>query len=208
MAYFPALIIKRVKQINTSIISARAMAAVIAELAEGAVEGGEEQKGFKSDSSESAQSEGVNPAKIAEGALSVAGSIMGLVVAIKKGKEQTADIRERRLAAGLTTPRENRKSLLLQGAIPPYYAPSHIKKLIKEGIMPFGWNPVVASSQGFAGEVQAFLIRQHRSNIATRRDADLKRRLTAQRIQASADDSDREARTAAVISRIRQSIVA
>jgi hypothetical protein len=192
---------------STKIKMAVVAAEAIGELAEGAE--GEEagEKGFSEDSESNAKQQGVDPVAIIQGALGIASSVLSLVTAIKKGKEQAEDIKDRRYAAGVLTKDENRNSLVNKGLVPAYYAVSNIIKLINTGVMPYGWNPIVASSQGFASEVQAFLLRQRRSNVAAARDADLKRKLTAARIQAAADKSNRDAKTQLVVNKIKSSVI-
>lgn len=192
------------------------MAAAIAELAAGAAEGGEaaeaeeaqgSKKGFKPDSKENALSQGVDPSKILMGALSLAAAILSLVVTIKKGKEERQDIKDRRYAAGLLTSKESRDKLIVDGIIPAYYSSSNIRSLLKRGTLPYGWSEIVASSQGFAPEVQAWLLRQRRTSVQKQRDEDLKRKLTAARIKAAADKSSLDAKTQALAEKIRASVV-
>jgi hypothetical protein len=184
------------------------MAAALAEIAEGAAEEGAESKsGFTEDSEESASSQGVEISKLLSGGLSLASTILGLVSSISKGTEETTDIVNRRLASGLVTARESRKALVNRGKIPAYYAASNIRRLLSDGTLPYGWSATVASSQGFAPDVRAFLLRQRRSQVAATRDALLKRALIGARLKAAAAKSNLEARTRAVVDRLKQSVI-
>ena len=188
------------------------MAAVLAELAveegtvaeEGAV-GGESK--FKSDSASNAEAQGVSPSKLAGGVISLAASLLNLEKVIRRGQEERQDIKERRYQAGLLLSSESRNSLVSKGLIPAYYSGSNIRRLIVDGIVPYGWTPLIASTQGFANEVQAYRLRQRRSKIAAQRADILKRQLNANKITLTAENVNRQAAAEALANKIRQSVV-
>ena len=48
---------------------------------------------------------------------------------------------------------ESRDDLVNKNKIPAYYSNSNIRALLREGIMPFGWNAEMAIEQGFGPEI-------------------------------------------------------
>lgn len=187
------------------------MAAAVAVAAEeaGAAEGAEAAEGSKGmtpDSAANAQSGGVDPAKMIEAGLSVASSVMDLVTTIKRGGEERDDIKLRRYQSGLITPKEDRTELIDAGKIPPYYAASNIKRLLVRGILPYGWSEVVAAMQGFANEVNDYLLRLRRATVAAERQEATRRALVNAGIKASAKQIERDAKTKRIVDMISNSV--
>ncbi len=188
------------------------MAAVIGEALEGLAEGeeakeGTESKGFSQDSQESAESAGVDIAKIVSAGLSIFSSIYGLLSAIQQGKEQTQDLIDKRHAAGLLLPTEDRKTLVVTNVIPAYWAASNIKNLLRRGKLPYGWSVVVAANQGFEKDIAAFLGKEKITTLAEERDAQLKRNLVAARIQHSVADAEKTFRLKEAIRHLQGSVL-
>ena len=61
-------------------------------------------------------------------------------------------VRDRRVL-GIVLSNENRDDLIAKNKIPAYYSTSNIKRLLRDGVMPFGWNAEMAVQQGFGDEV-------------------------------------------------------
>jgi len=167
-------------------------------------EGAEELEG---DNAQSAMDKGVEIEKIIGQAISVGSSIFGLITAIAKGKEDTADILERRLAAGILRPTEDRDALIKANAIAPYWASSNIHRMIDKGTLPFGWSVVTTVGQGFADDIAAFQLRARRGFVAKRRDEDLRRHLLVRRIEMATDLRSETAKTKAAAALIKTSVV-
>ena len=102
---------------------------------------------------------------------------------------------------------EDRDAFVRNGEMPAYYSSSNIRKLLTRGIMPLGWTELVASYQGFALEVQAWVLRKERRRKERLRDEDLTRRLTAARFKAAAYKSNRDAQVRLTVERLKRSIV-
>ena len=63
---------------------------------------------------------------------------------------------------------ENRDQLVRGNQIPAYYSTSNIKKLLRQGLMPFGWNREMAVEQGFGQKIYA----QEMKKVTTERSKD------------------------------------
>jgi len=191
------------------------MAAVIAVEAAEATEGAEatkgakggSKKGLKPDSEENAAAEGVESVKIVGQALSVASSVLSLMTALKKGKEDTADILERRLAAGLLRPDESRITMINDNLIASYWAPSNIHQLLESGTLPFGWSISAAVGQGFGADIAAFLLRTRRAGVAKQRDEERRRSLATRRIEIATQLNSQMVKTQQAVNQLNQSVV-
>ena len=111
------------------------------------------------------------------------------------------------LAAAMRGQFEDRDTFVRNGEMPAYYSSSNIRKLLSRGIMPLGWTELVASYQGFAPEVQAWVLRKNRRRKECLREEDLTRRLTAARFKAAADKSNRDAWVKLTFKRLKRSVV-
>ena len=58
-----------------------------------------------------------------------------------------------RRVLGVVFKGESRDNLIANNKIPSYYSTSNIKKLLRNGIMPFGWNEEMAVQQGFGEDI-------------------------------------------------------
>ena len=61
-------------------------------------------------------------------------------------------VRNRRVL-GIVLSGESRDDLIAQNKIPSYYSTSNIRRLLRDGVMPFGWNAEMAVQQGFGDEI-------------------------------------------------------
>ena len=70
--------------------------------------------------------------------------------------EQGKNLRRDRYSLGiLFNDKENREDMIGRGKIPAYYSTKNIKNLLRDGIMPFGWNAEMAVQQGFGEDIAA-----------------------------------------------------
>ncbi len=189
------------------------MAVALAEVAEMAASEGAEgeaaggESGLTQDSASSAQSGGADIAKMISGAISLGSAILGLVTAIRTGRDQKADIKERRYAAGLLNPEEVREDLIRNTTLAPYWSEYNIKSLLKKGKTPYGWTPATTVGQGFGPEVAAWYLRQRHTDLAARRDAFAKRELQSLQIKNVADTTAAKAKNLEVIRLMRDSLL-
>ena len=88
----------------------------------------------------------------------------------KQGVENTVD---RHRVGIVFQGQESRDQLVRSNKMPAYYT-SNIRKLLRKGIMPFGWNSEMAVEQGFEQEVYM----QEMKNLTAKRSKDFLRRET------------------------------
>ena len=96
--------------------------------------------------------------KTGQGFDNIFSEINNIYNASRAGKEinrQGQQIQRNRRVLGIVLSNENRDDLISKGKIPAYYSTKNIKSLLRDGIMPFGWNAEMAVQQGFGDEVAA-----------------------------------------------------
>ena len=65
-----------------------------------------------------------------------------------------------RRVLGIVLNGESRDDLIANNEIPSYYSTSNIKRLLRDGVMPFGWNAEMAVQQGFGDEINRTEIKE------------------------------------------------
>ena len=68
------------------------------------------------------------------------------------GLKQRQTDRDRRVL-GIVYSNESRDKLIGANLIPAYYSTSNIKRLLRNGVMPYGWNEEMAVQQGFGDDI-------------------------------------------------------
>ena len=68
------------------------------------------------------------------------------------GLQQRQTDRDRRVL-GIVYDNESRDKLIGANLIPAYYSTSNIKRLLRNGVMPYGWNEEMAVQQGFGDDI-------------------------------------------------------
>ena len=107
------------------------------------------------------------------GVISAIGTIYKIYRSNKKLHKQDVDNAIDRHRAGIVfRGEENRDQLVRSNQVPAYYSTSNIKKLLREGLMPFGWNREMAVEQGFGQEIYA----QEMKMVTVNRSKDFLRR--------------------------------
>ena len=97
--------------------------------------------------------------KANQGASALFGFINNIYDMNRTGHElhqQGKNLRRDRYSLGiLFNDKENREDMIAKGKIPAYYSTKNIKNLLRDGIMPFGWNAEMAVQQGFGEDIAA-----------------------------------------------------
>ena len=107
------------------------------------------------------------------GVISAIGTIYKIYRSNKKLHKQATDNAVDRHRAGIVfRGEENRDQLVRSNQVPAYYSTSNIKKLLRAGLMPFGWNREMAVEQGFGQEIYA----QEMKKVTVNRSKDFLRR--------------------------------
>ena len=68
------------------------------------------------------------------------------------GLKQRQTDRDRRVL-GIVYSNESRDKLIGANLLPAYYSTSNIKRLLRNGVMPYGWNEEMAVQQGFGDDI-------------------------------------------------------
>ena len=96
-----------------------------------------------------------------------ASTVIDLVNFIEDREHNDELFRKKRYKLGITIPTENRLKLVLEGKIPAYYASDNIRRILKEGKIPIGWEETTLALQGFEKELSTAKEKEQQNTIIT-----------------------------------------